>query len=541
MRIINSNIEYMKKLYQILEEEVLDLSINSFDLNELDIVRIDKYLEDMVGLLVHIRLDEVCRKLNLCLREKYLLAIFLYSFVSGTKGITKVRKKIISLDVKILSKLFYGSDFVLEKEIRKGNIKLVESEILTFRQSNCTFDEDEIIRELELNNKDIAYYIHEYLDNYKLNSKRNDEGKTIKKLKTSKKSIAVKKKSKSKKSSSDFKSPYEIYSYIRKNGKFVGQDMALKEMSVALFEHVNCFEMDLSPRLLLLGATGSGKTYLIRTVADLFDIPLVIYSATDATANGYIGGSILSPVYSISELQEKYKKNGIIYYDEFDKLAGANTAIRFGGGSNKDVNGSEVQTEMLNLLDGYEIEVCSEGNEFSYTSNKKVVDTKNIMVICGGAFSGIKLLERYDNKKIGFNHRQTGSVDGIQQKVEKNNEKLFKQIIKYGFYPELIYRFHDCLVFQPHNEDTIKEIFNNNFINIQKSISKYNIDLKLSPKVNEVLPKKVLKFESGARGITTLLNSVIFEIKFNEINTDLSKKQILINVDDNSNLNYKIC
>ena len=277
----------------------------------------------------------------------------------------------------------------------------------------------------------------------------------------------------------------------------VGQEQAKKVMSVAVYNHYkrvldpvdeedpNFVEIEKS-NMLMLGPTGSGKTYLVRTLARLLDVPLAITDATSLTEAGYIGDdieSVVSKLLAAADNDVEKAEKGIIFIDEIDKIAKKKNAHQ------RDVSGESVQQGMLKLLEGSEVEVPVGASNKNAMVPMATVNTKNILFICGGAFPDMTdiIKERLNkNASMGF-----GS--DLKDKYSED-EDLLKQVTtedvrKYGMIPEFIGRLPVILTLSPLDEDMLVRILTepkNSIIKQYKKLLSYDeVDLEFEDEEEE--------------------------------------------------------
>ena len=256
--------------------------------------------------------------------------------------------------------------------------------------------------------------------------------------------------------------PKEIVDKLNKH--VIGQDEAKKVLSVAVYNHYkrllqknnvdDNIEIEKS-NVIMVGETGTGKTLLARTIANLLNVPFCIADATVLTEAGYVGEdveSILSRLLQAADYNVQSAERGIVFIDEIDKVArkSDNPSIT------RDVSGEGVQQAMLKLLEGAQVSVPPQGGRKHPEQKMIQIDTKNILFICGGAFDGIsKIIERrVKSQSIGFN-----SLSG----EEFNDEKMLSHvnqldIKKYGIIPELIGRFPVLTYLHPLTKETLISI-----------------------------------------------------------------------------------
>ena len=224
----------------------------------------------------------------------------------------------------------------------------------------------------------------------------------------------------------------------------VGQERAKKTMAVAVYNHykrvatntMDDIEIEKS-NMLMIGPTGSGKTYLVKTLARLLDVPLAITDATSLTEAGYIGDdieSVVSKLLAAADNDVERAEQGIIFIDEIDKIAKKKTS------SQRDVSGESVQQGMLKLLEGSEVEVPVGANSKNAMVPLTTVNTKNILFICGGAFPDIEeiIKERLQKKtSMGFNSELKDTYEHDENLLSK---VTVEDLRKFGMIPEFLGR-----------------------------------------------------------------------------------------------------
>ena len=330
--------------------------------------------------------------------------------------------------------------------------------------------------------------------------------------------------------------PKEIVDKLNKH--VIGQDEAKKVLSVAVYNHYkrllqknnvdDNIEIEKS-NVIMVGETGTGKTLLARTIANLLNVPFCIADATVLTEAGYVGEdveSILSRLLQAADYNVQSAERGIVFIDEIDKVArkSDNPSIT------RDVSGEGVQQAMLKLLEGAQVSVPPQGGRKHPEQKMIQIDTKNILFVCGGAFDGIsKIIERrVKSQSIGFN-----SLSG----EEFNDEKMLSHvnqldIKKYGIIPELIGRFPVLTYLHPLTKETLISIL----IDPQNALIKQYVklfemdDVKLIIKdevLNYIVEKAIL-LKLGARGLRSICEAILTESMFNAPEKDI--KELIIDV-----------
>ncbi|ASV44209.1 ATP-dependent Clp protease ATP-binding subunit [Salicola phage SCTP-2] len=301
----------------------------------------------------------------------------------------------------------------------------------------------------------------------------------------------------------------DIVNYLDKY--IISQYNAKKTLSVAVRNHYKRLRMPKSEQknveksnIMIMGESGTGKTALLKTIAEYIDVPLSIVDTSVMTSDGYMGESVDNAVvelYKKANNDKKIAEKGIIFFDELDKKKKSKSPS-----SGKDVGGESVQTSMLKLLEGKEVKVDKD----------VVIDTTNILFIGGGAFVDIKdiIEERLKTKKIGYK-TQKNNVNMQEIYKEVNDEDLNV----YGLIPELIGRFP--VITHTHkldNEDlkrVITEPDNSVLRQYQKLFKMDGINLTFDNKAIEFIAHKASEGNTGVRGIRKIFENVLEDIQFN--------------------------
>ena len=330
--------------------------------------------------------------------------------------------------------------------------------------------------------------------------------------------------------------PKEIVDKLNKH--VIGQDEAKKVLSVAVYNHYkrllqknnvdDNIEIEKS-NVIMVGETGTGKTLLARTIANLLNVPFCIADATVLTEAGYVGEdveSILSRLLQAADYNVQSAERGIVFIDEIDKVArkSDNPSIT------RDVSGEGVQQAMLKLLEGAQVSVPPQGGRKHPEQKMIQIDTKNILFICGGAFDGIsKIIERrVKSQSIGFN-----SLSG----EEFNDEKMLSHvnqldIKKYGLIPELIGRFPVLTYLHPLTKETLISILTDpqNAL-IKQYVKLFEMDdvkLIIKDEVLNYIVEKAILLKLGARGLRSICEAILTESMFNAPEKDI--KELIIDV-----------
>ena len=299
----------------------------------------------------------------------------------------------------------------------------------------------------------------------------------------------------------------------------IGQDEAKKVLSVAVYNHYkrltqknktnDNIEIEKS-NIIMVGETGTGKTLLAKTIANLLKVPFCIADATVLTEAGYVGEdveSILSRLLQAADYNVQAAERGIVFIDEIDKVArkSDNPSIT------RDVSGEGVQQAMLKLLEGAIVNVPPQGGRKHPEQKMIQIDTKNILFICGGAFDGIsKIIERrVKSQSIGFN--TLSDADFNDEKMLSNVNQL--DVKKYGLIPELIGRFPVLTYLHPLSEETLLSILTEP----KNALTKQYVKLFEMDEINLIIKKEVLDFivqkamllNLGARGLRSICEAIL--------------------------------
>lgn len=333
----------------------------------------------------------------------------------------------------------------------------------------------------------------------------------------------IKKKSKEPLEPIDLKkipSPHVIKS--RLDEYVCGQEHAKKVISVAVYNHykrvatghMDDIEIEKS-NMLMIGPTGCGKTYLVKTLARLLDVPLAIADATSLTEAGYIGDdieSILSKLLVAAENDVEKAERGIVFIDEIDKLAKKKDA------NNRDINGEAVQQGLLRLLEGADVEVPVGASNKNAMVPMTTVNTRNILFICGGAFPDLDEIIRQRLRKqtgIGFSAELKDKVDNDEDILSKvTNEDLRK----FGFIPEFLGRLPILYTLKALDEDMLvkilKEPKNAILKQYQKLLELDEVKLMFEDDALRAIAKKAMEKETGARALRAIIEEFMLDIMY---------------------------
>ena len=346
----------------------------------------------------------------------------------------------------------------------------------------------------------------------------------------------VKKKKEDAKPTLDLKSipaPHKIKA--RLDEYVIGQEYAKKVISVAVYNHykrvvtgtMDDIEIEKS-NMLMIGPTGSGKTYLVRTLARLLNVPLAIADATSLTEAGYIGDdieSVVSKLLAAAGNDVEKAEQGIIFIDEIDKIAKKKNT------NQRDVSGESVQQGMLKLLEGADVEVPVGANSKNAMVPLTTVNTRNILFICGGAFPGLEdIIKERLNKQasIGFRADLKDKYDNDPDILEK---VTLEDIRNFGMIPEFIGRLPIVFTLKGLTKDMLiqilKEPKNAILKQYQKLLALDEVQLNFEEGALEAIAEKALEKKTGARALRAIIEEFMLDIMY-EIPKDDSIGKVTI-------------
>lgn len=358
----------------------------------------------------------------------------------------------------------------------------------------------------------------------------DEEGKTSEKDKTDLKNLT----------------PRQIVQYL--DDYVIGQDATKKTLAIAVYNHYRRLEINAKNKentfqksnILLVGSTGSGKTHTISTLARFLGVPFAIADATTITEAGYVGEdaeNIIARLLENAEGDIEKAQKGIVYIDEIDKIArkGENASIT------RDVSGEGVQHALLKIIEGTVCSVAPIGSRKVPNQSSTMIDTSNILFICGGAFDGLPKIinaRTQDQSSIGFNAPVAAKKDNTSYEALSKIET--QDLIKFGLVPELVGRLPIITTLQDLDKDALKNILSkpkNALVKqFQDLFTDHKVELKFTDDALTTIAEEAIAKKTGARGLRSIVERVLSEPMFIlpemekgtviEINSDVVKGKI---------------
>jgi len=314
--------------------------------------------------------------------------------------------------------------------------------------------------------------------------------------------------------------PHEIKAQL--DDYIVGQEKAKKIISVAVYNHYKRVASDTmdeieieKSNMLMIGPTGCGKTYLVKTLAKLLDVPLAIADATSLTEAGYIGDdieSVLSKLLAAADNDVDRAQMGIVFIDEIDKIAKKQNT------NSRDVSGESVQQGMLKLLEGADIEVPVGANSKNAMVPLTTINTRNILFICGGAFPDLEEIIKQRLSKQSAMGFDAVLKDHYDKEKNIHSQVTVEDLRKFGMIPEFLGRLPVIYTLDGLTEDMLVDILkepkNAILKQYQKLLALDEVDLQFDESALKAIAKKAMEKDTGARALRAIIEEFMLDIMY---------------------------